>query len=79
MCVVYAHAAEDGESFHEVLIVFREGQVVELVNKLNDANYLAGGIFNGHAEDGLVLEAGAIVDALVEARIFVCVGDVHSL
>lgn len=34
VCVVYAHAAEYGESFHKVFVVFREHQFVELVDQL---------------------------------------------
>lgn len=77
--VVYAHTAEDGEGLDEVLVVLGEGQVVELVDELDDADDLARGILDGHAKDGLVLETRAIVDALVEAGVFVRVGYVDGL
>lgn len=77
--VVDAHAAEDGKGLHEVLVVLREGQIVELVDELDDADDLAAGVLDGHAEDGLVLEVGALVDTWVEPGVFVHVGEVGSL
>lgn len=77
--VVDAHAAEDGEGLHEVLVVLRERQVVEFVYKLYDSDYLTGGVLDRHAQDRLVLEAGALVDARVEPGILLSVGDVDRL
>lgn len=76
---MYAHTTENGERFHKVLIVLSERQVVELVNELNNADYLTGRIFDGHTKNGLVLEAGAIVNTLIETYIFIGIRDVNSL
>lgn len=77
--VVDTHPAEDGESLHEVLVVLRERQVVELVDELDDADDLPGGVFDSHAQDAFVLEADALVDAWVKPGVVFCAEDVDSL
>lgn len=77
--IVNSHSAEYRESLDEVLVVLRERQIVELVDQLNDTDYLAGGILDGHAENRAVLEAGAVVHHRVESQIFVSVRYINSL
>ena len=71
--VVNSHPAENGERLDEVLVVLAEREVVELVDQLDDPDDLAGRVLDGHAQDVLVPEVDALVDAGVEARILVCV------
>lgn len=77
--VVDPHSAEYRERLDEVLVVLREEQIVELVDQLDDTDYLAGGILDGHTEDRPVLEAGAVVHHRVESRVLVSVRYANGL
>lgn len=37
MSIMYSHAAENCERFHEIFVILREGQIVELVDQLKHA------------------------------------------
>ena len=64
--VVDAHAAEDAERLNKVLVVLREGQVVKLVDQLEDAQdpVVFAAVLDGHAQDGPVTEAVTVVHIL---------------
>lgn len=79
MRVVDSHPAEYRECLDKVLVVLRERQIVEFVDQLNDTDYLAGGIFDGHAENRAMLEAGAVVHHRVESQVFISVRYVNGL
>lgn len=75
--IVDAHAAEDRERLHKVLIVARKVQPIELVHQLNDADNLAERILDRHAQNVPVLEQLAVVDARIEPMIGVRIVNVH--
>lgn len=79
MRVVDAHAAENGKSLHKIFIVFGEREVIELVDQLDDADDLTRRVFDRHAQDRPVLEAGAVIDAAVEPRVVLGARYVHCL
>ena len=60
----------------QLLVLGGEGLPVLLVQRLHHADHVAIDGAHGHAEDGLGLVAGLLVDVLVEARILVRVGNV---
>jgi len=74
-----AHSAEYRERFDKVLVVLRERQIVEFIDQLNDTDYLPGRILDGHTEDRVMLEAGAIVYQWIESRVFVGIRYINSL
>lgn len=74
-----SHPAKYRESFDEILIVFREKQIVKFVYQLNNTDYLTGGIFDGHAEDCTMLEAGTIIYQWIKSWVFISVRYVDSL
>lgn len=79
MCVVDSHTAEDGERLDKVLVILRECMIVKFVYQLYNADNLARGVLDGHAEDGAMPEACALVNRRIEFRVLVCIGDVHRL
>lgn len=74
-----AHAAEYCESFEEILIIFGELEIIELIDELHHPEYFAGRVADGLAENGPVPETGAFVRLLVETLIFVRVRDIDGL
>lgn len=79
MRVVQSHPAENCESLQKVLVVAGEGQVIEFVDELHNAEYFAGGVADGLAQDGPVAEAAVLVNLGVEALVLVRVGNVDRL
>ena len=68
--VVKAHPAEDGEGLDKVLVVLGEGQPVELVDQLEQAQHLVRlvAVHYGHAQNALVLETLVLVNLKTQAK-----------
>lgn len=79
MRIVNTHAAENGESLDEVFVIFREWQLVKLIDQLNHSDDIPRRVFDCHAEDRSVLEPNALVYGGVKTWVFVCYRDVDSL
>jgi len=73
------HPTEYCKRLNEILIVLREGQIIELVDQLDNADYLTGGILNGHTKNRAMPESGAVIHHRIESSIFVSVRYVDSL
>lgn len=74
-----SHPAEDRERLDKIFIVLREKQIVEFIDQLNDTDYLAGRILDGHTKNCTMPKAGTIVHQRIESRIFVSIRYIDSL
>ena len=68
-------SAQRGE---QLLVFIVEGFSILPVERLEDADHLAGDRAHRHAEDAARAIAGLLVDVLIEARVLVRVGDVDA-
>ena len=79
MRVVKSHAAENGEGFQEVLIIFGEGEVVKFIDELHHAKNFARGVPDGLAQNRPVFKTRPLVHLRVEPLVIVCIGNVDCL
>lgn len=79
MRIMDSHPTEYRKRLNEILIVFREGQVIELIDQLNNTNYLSGRILDCHAKNRAMPKSGAVIHHRIESSVFVSVRYVDSL
>lgn len=80
MRIVDSHSAEYRERLDKVLVVLRERQIVELIDQLNNADYLPGRVLDGHTKDRAMPERwNGVVHEWIESRVLVSVRYIDSL
>lgn len=56
-----SHPAEYRERLDEILIVLCKKQIVELIDQLNDADYLTGGVLDSHTKNCTMPKADTVI------------------